>query len=283
MRAEAAGFLPPDERQTNSSRDRASGSRSIRCNSPTVDSGSTAIPSPCAANETMMPRLLASTTHVVGAGCGAREVQTRSDAGSLRQTDDRLRREFGKRQRRHLGQRMIRRHSGHQSFVGDHPRFEPFRQLARHPDDGYVEGSVQHSGKQTARIVLGQRNVQSGGVFVVQPTEQICEVGGSAGGNHPDRNGTPNQSVQGIDSVAGALNGSECSVGVREDSSPGVGQTNGSTTTIEQFLPPQLTFQPFDLRTHTRLGYVKPLGGASEVGFLHYRDKVFELPKFHNC
>ena len=143
------------------------------------------------------------------------------------------------------------------------------------------KGSVQHSAKQTARIVLGQRNVQSG-VFVVQPTEQICEVGGSAGGNHPDRNGTPNQSVQGIDSVAGALNGSECSVGVREDSSPGVGQTNGSTTTIEQFLP-QLTFQPFDLRTHTRLGYVKPLGGASEVGFLHYRDKVFELPKFHNC
>jgi len=69
---------------------------------------------------------------------------------------------------------------------------------------------------------------------------------------------------------------------VWEDSSPGVGQTNGSTTTIEQFLP-QLTFQPFDLRTHTRLGYVKPLGGASEISFLNDSDKVLELPKFHNC
>ncbi|GAA3172081.1 hypothetical protein GCM10020255_061370 [Rhodococcus baikonurensis] len=80
-------------------------------------------------------------------------------------------------------------------------------------------------------------------MFVVQPTEQVGQVGRRACSDHPHRYRAPHQSVQGVDDISGALNGRKHSVGMWEDSSPGLGQTNGSTTPIEQFLT-QLTFQP---------------------------------------
>lgn len=58
-------------------------------------------------------------------------------------------------------------------------------------------------------------------------------------------------------------------------------QGHRPTGAVEQRVP-EFLFEPADLGAHPRLRQVQPGGGAGEVGFLHDRDEVAQLPNVHN-
>lgn len=115
----------------------------------------------------------------------------------------------------------------------------------------------------------------------VQPSQEICQVSRGTGRHHPDGNRSSDQSFQRVHDIASAVHGGQGRAGVRQHSAPRLGGTYRPSASIEQFLP-QLPFEAFDLRTHTRLSDMETLGRAGEIRFVHHCDEVLELPKFHN-
>jgi hypothetical protein len=96
-----------------------------------------------------------------------------------------------------------------------------------------------------------------------------------------DPQSSPECPAQGIDRVTASLRGGQSRAGVREQRFAGVGEPHRASVAVEEDLA-QLALEATDLGADRRLGDQHAPRGSSEMALVRDRDKVRELPQFHN-
>jgi hypothetical protein len=116
---------------------------------------------------------------------------------------------------------------------------------------------------------------------MVEVGEQVGEVVGRAGDHHADGNAPAHKAGELVDRESRSSRRSECSSRIEENSRARLGQSHGSARTVKQVLA-ELSLEPADLGTDSRLGDVKPGGGSREACLVGHGNEVRELSEFHN-